>query len=102
METSRISQACSDASYLRIMLGGLIAFTFLAFFPFLGLVGLAVGFVFVKYAVPVLVIRWWIRNAKIQTSEPDFGKAKRTVWFISGISLFVLLFVRISFFGLRL
>src|ERR1700722_6656675 len=41
--TSRISQACSDASYLKIMLGILIPFGILIFFPFLGLAGM-VGF----------------------------------------------------------
>ena len=35
--TSKISQACSDASYLKIMLGILIPFAATIFFPFLGL-----------------------------------------------------------------
>ena len=36
-ETSKISRAHSDASYLKIMLGILIPFGALVFFPFLGL-----------------------------------------------------------------
>jgi hypothetical protein len=50
-------QACSDASYLKIMIGILISFGATIFLPFLGLVVL-VGFVFIKYAVPIMVIRW--------------------------------------------
>jgi hypothetical protein len=68
--TSRISQACSDSSYLKIMLSVLIPFGVLIFFPFLGLAGL-VGFVFLKYAVPVMTIRWWIKYGRIKTTDSD-------------------------------
>jgi hypothetical protein len=37
--TSRISQACSDASYLKIMLGIMIPFGLSILTPFLGLIG---------------------------------------------------------------
>ena len=55
--TSKITQACSDAGYLKVMLGILIPFGALIFFPFLGPAGL-IGFVFIKYAVPAMAIRW--------------------------------------------
>jgi hypothetical protein len=99
--TSKISQACSDASYLKIMLGVLIPFGVLIFFPFLGLAGL-VGFVFLKYAVPVMTIRWWVKYGRIKTTESDFSNARGTVILVSAISFLVLLFLRVNFFTLRL
>jgi hypothetical protein len=99
--TSRISQACSDASYLKIMLGVLIPFGVLIFFPFLGLAGL-VGFVFLKYAVPVMTIRWWVKYGRLKTTDSDFSKARGTVILVSAISFLVLLFLRVNFFTLRL
>jgi hypothetical protein len=99
--TSRISQACSDASYLKVMLGILIPFGILIFFPFLGLAGM-VGFVFIKYAVPVMTIRWWIKYGRIKTTDRDYSSARGTVILVSAISFLVLLFVRVSLFTLRL
>ena len=99
--TSRISQACSDASYLKIMLGILIPFGATIFFPFLGLIGL-VGFVFIKYALPVMIFRWWIKYGHIKTADPDFRSARRTAIWVGAISFLVLLLVRVNLFGLRL
>jgi hypothetical protein len=99
--TSRISQACSDSSYLKIMLSVLIPFGVLIFFPFLGLAGL-VGFVFLKYAVPVMTIRWWIKYGRIKTTDSDFSGARGTVILVSAISFLILLLLRVNFFALRL
>lgn len=99
--TSKISQACSDASYLKVMLGILIPFGILIFFPFLGLAGM-VGFVFIKYAVPVMTIRWWIKYGRIKTTDSDFSSARGTVILVSAISFLILLFLRVTLFGLRL
>ena len=76
-ETSRISQACSDASYLKIMAWALIPFFFLAFTPFLALAG-AAGFWFLKVAIPVMVIRWWVKFAAIKTTDLDYPRARRS------------------------
>jgi hypothetical protein len=99
--TSKISQACSDASYLKIMLGILIPFAAIIFFPFLGLAGL-VGFVFIKYAVPVMVIRWWIKYGRIKASDPDLRSARKTAILVSVVSFLVLLFAHVNLFGLSL
>jgi hypothetical protein len=100
-ETSRVSQACSDASYLKIMLTSLIGFGLLVFVPFLGGAGL-IGFVFVKYAVPVMTIRWWIKFGKLKTSDPDFRTARGTVILVSAVSFLVLAVFRVTLFGFRL
>ena len=101
IETSKISRACSDASYLKIMLGILIPFGALVFFPFLGLAGL-VGFVFIKYAIPVTAIRWWIKYGRMKSQDLDLRKARKTVIVVSVVSLVVLLFVHVHLFGLTL
>jgi hypothetical protein len=98
--TAKISQACSDASYLKIMLAILLPFGAAIFLPFLGLVGL-VGFVFIAYAVPVMVLRWWIKYARIKTTDPDFHRARKTAIWVTAISFLVLLFVRANLLGLR-
>jgi hypothetical protein len=99
--TARISQACNDASYLKIMLGILIPFGLLIFFPFLGLAGL-IGFVFIKYALPIMTIRWWIKYGRIKTADPDLLKARRTVILVSVSALLVLFILHVNLFGLSL
>ena len=99
--TTRISQACNDASYLRIMLGALLPFGLSIFFPFLGLIGI-VGFVFLKYAIPVMAIRWWISFGRIKTPDPDFSRARRTVILVSAADFLVLLLLHVHLFGLTL
>jgi hypothetical protein len=99
--TTRISQACSDASYLKIMLGVMLPFGVMIFIPFLGLAGL-VGFVFIKYAVPVMTIRWWVKYGRLKPADSDFRNARGTAILVSAISFLVLLFLRVTFFGLRL
>lgn len=76
--TSRVSQACSDASYVRILAGSIIAFFVLFLVPFLGFLGL-VGYYLLLVLVPVMSVRWWIRYASIRTQDPDFRRAKRNV-----------------------
>ncbi len=100
-ETSRISQACSDASYLKIMLGVLIPFGLASFVPFLSFIGL-LGFVFIKYAIAVMTIRWWIKYANLKTSDPDFSKARGTAILVSAISALVLIIFRVHLYGLHI
>jgi hypothetical protein len=100
-ETSKISQACSDASYLKIMLGLLIPFGLTIFFPLFGLLGLG-GFIFLKYATIVMSIRWWIKFGRLTTDDRDFRSARGTTIMVSAVSFLVLIFLRANLFGLRL
>lgn len=68
------------------MAWGLLACLALIFVPFLGLAG-AVGFWFLRIAVPVMVIRWWIRFGSIETSDADFPGAKRSAIIVSVVAL---------------
>jgi hypothetical protein len=76
--TSKVSQACSDASYVRILAGSIIAFFVLFLVPFLGIVGL-VGYYVLLVLVPVMAFRWLIRYRSLRTPDPDFRRAKRNV-----------------------
>ncbi|MCL2660935.1 MAG: DUF5305 domain-containing protein [Acidobacteriaceae bacterium] len=98
-ETSRISRACSDASYLRIMLVALIPFAVLIFLPFLSLLGL-IGFIFVKYAVVVMTIRWWIKYGRLKSRDTDLLGARERTIVVGVISLIVLAVARVHVFGL--
>ncbi len=89
-ETSRISQACSDASYLKIMAWAILACLGLLFVPLIGLAG-AAGFWFLRIALPVMVVRWWIKFGGIKTADPDFPGAKRAAVITSVVAVFALL-----------
>ena len=84
--TSRISQACSDASYLKVMAWSLVTFFFLMFVPFVGLAG-AVGLWFLRTAIPVMVVRWWIKFGSIKTDDPDFARAKRAAIIVGIVAM---------------
>jgi hypothetical protein len=73
--TSRISQACSDASYLKIMSWAVGSFFLILFLPIVGLAGY-LGLWFLRFAIPFMSVRWWIKFGKIQTGDPDFSSAK--------------------------
>jgi hypothetical protein len=76
--TTKVSQACSDASYVRILAGSLVVFWLLTIVPFMGLIGV-VGYYVLLVLVPVLAIRWWMRFSSLRSVDPDFRRAKRNV-----------------------
>jgi hypothetical protein len=82
---SRINQACSDASFLRTAAVSILGFLGIMFIPFMGLLGIC-GYYSMIIAVPSLAIRWWVRFHEIETDDPDFRRAKRTVIVISALS----------------
>jgi hypothetical protein len=73
--TTRISQACSDASYLKIMCWAAGSFFLIMFLPLLGAAGY-LGLWFLRFAIPFMSIRWWIKFGRIKTDDPDFSHAK--------------------------
>jgi hypothetical protein len=87
----KINQACSDASYLKIMAGCALAFFILRFVPLFGLIGFG-GFLFLEFAIPVMAIRWWIKFGSIKTDDPEFASAKQAALFVAiGATVFFLL-----------
>jgi hypothetical protein len=90
----KVNQACSDASYLKIMAGSALTFFLLRFVPILGTIGV-VGFLFLEFAIPVMTIRWWIKFGKIKTDDLEFARAKQTAMFvgIGAIIFFLAVFI---------
>lgn len=73
---SKVAKACSDANFLKIMARALAIFFLASLVPFVG--GIAGwGFLFLLIAVPVMLVRWWIKYSGIQTSDQDYEGAKR-------------------------
>jgi hypothetical protein len=101
-ETSRISQACSDASYLKIMAWSVLVCFGIFFVPLIGFIA-AAGFWFLRVAIPIMVVRWWYKFGGIKTDDPDFPGAKRAVIIVSVVAVLLLLNVlSISISGLHL
>jgi hypothetical protein len=88
-ETSRISAACSDASYLNVIGWGIPMFFGLAFLPFIGMAG-ALGLWFLRFAIPYMTGRWWLKYGSLRTADPDFARARRIAIVVSGIAVLML------------
>ena len=71
------------------MAWALLTFFLVMFIPFLGLAGI-VGLWFLRIAIPVMVVRWWIKFGSIKTDDPDFARAKRAVIVVGIIALLAL------------
>jgi heme/copper-type cytochrome/quinol oxidase subunit 2 len=72
---SKVNQACSDASYLRIAAVVMWVLLGLSFIPLLPLVRLGSEITFV--VVLVMIIRWQVKFGGIRTNDPDYPQAKR-------------------------
>jgi hypothetical protein len=79
---ARINRACSDASYLKIAALCAPAFFLIFFIPFMALLG-EFGLLFLSVATPIWIILWCFRFLRIQTDDPDFRRAKKTVFFVA-------------------
>jgi len=72
---ARVNQACSDASYLRIVARAIPVFYLLGLVPFLGMVGSG-AFLLLLVAFPFMALRWWVKFGFLRTADPDYKKAK--------------------------
>ena len=99
---AQVNQACSDASYLKILAGSALTFFLAEFIPFLGLVS-TLGFRFLEVAIPVMSIRWWVKFGSLRTDDPDFASARRiAMWTGIGSGLFLMMVVVLSIVFRRL
>ena len=93
-ETQRkVNQACSDASYLKAAAAVMWGFIGVSFIPFVPLVFWCALVTFV--VVLVLLVRWQVRFDDLNTSDPDYVKAKRAknLSFILWLVAFPVLFI---------
>jgi hypothetical protein len=89
----KVNQACSDASYLRVMAGSMLVFLLLSLLPLVGFVAM-IGFYFLVVAVPIMTIRWWVKFGHLTSDENDWRSAKRTALISAGIwAIFLILII---------
>ncbi len=72
---SRVNQAYSDASFMKTTAFAMWGFLAVSLVPFVPLV--YYGFLFTFVAVIVMVVRWQLLFSGINTSDPDYAKARR-------------------------
>src|SRR2546423_863558 len=75
---AKVNQACSDASYMKTAAFAMWAFLGISLIPFVPLV--YYGFVITFVVVIVLVVRWQLRFSRLNTSDPDYAKARPEPW----------------------
>jgi len=104
---AKVNQACSDASYLKVMAIAVLVTFVLSFVPFVSFLGTC-ALIFLLFAVPIMLVRWWVKFGSLQTSEQDFSRARGIVIGISipgallpFIGLFLLFGMFVSLFGIR-
>lgn len=86
---ARVNRACNDASYLKIAMVCGLVFLGVMFLPIVGGVG-ALGYLFLKFAIPAWTILWFVRFGSIKTDDADLRRARRFMLFI-GIPVTALL-----------
>jgi hypothetical protein len=79
----KVNQACSDASYLRITAGTMLAVAALTGLGIIPLVGYA--FLFLLVAIPVMAIRWRVRFGGVRTDDADFRAARKAPMVAMGL-----------------
>ena len=72
---SKVNQAYSDASYLKTAAFALLSFLAISLIPFMPFVFF--GAVFLFFALVVMLVRWQMKFSNINTTDPDYQKAKR-------------------------
>ena len=72
----KVNNACSDASYTKIVSQALFVFIALGFTPIVSGLG-NLGFLGGFFAVPIMAFRWQMKFGKLKTIDPDYRKAKR-------------------------
>jgi len=97
---AKVNQACSDASFIKTTAWAiLVAFAF-RFVPIVSGLG-SMAFLILLVAVPAMALRWWIKFARIVSSEADFRRARRTVAAIGiPVSILLVMVLAVLFLGL--
>jgi hypothetical protein len=99
-ELSVVNQACSDASYLKIMASTMAVFFFVRFLPFISGVG-TIGFYGLLFFIPAFAARWWFKFGRLPSTDSEYLKARKTVpWVGICIGLLAILMVLLFFWVL--
>src|SRR4051812_19811232 len=79
----RVNRAFSDAGYIKnaaFLMWGLLAASLIPFVPWVSW-----GFLFTFGAVIVLIIRWQLKFGDINTSDPDYQRARSSFYLAIGL-----------------
>lgn len=71
----KVNQAYSDASYTKTTAFAMWGFLGISLIPLVPLV--YYGFILTFFAVIVMVVRWQLKFSNVNTSDPDYTKARR-------------------------
>jgi hypothetical protein len=71
----KVNQAYSDASYMKTAAFAMWGFLGISLIPIVPLV--YYGFLFTFFALIVLIVRWQLKFSNVNTSDPDYTKARR-------------------------
>ena len=88
----KVNLAYSDAMVIRNLAVGMWVFFLVRFIPFVGIVGW-IGMLALLVGVPVKLIIWQAKFGRIETSDPDYKKARtnRLIAFVIWLPLPLLL-----------
>jgi hypothetical protein len=74
----KVNQAGFDAAIVKQLAIWMPVSLLVMFLPIVGFIGL-LGFYVLIIAVPIFLIRWWIKFRGIKTTDPNFKSAKRSI-----------------------
>ncbi len=80
-----VNQACSDASFLKIMAIGVPLSFVISFLPIVSMLG-AWSLIFFCFAVPAMTARWWIKFSRLPSDDTEFRRARKTANLLSVLS----------------
>jgi hypothetical protein len=74
----KVNRAFSDSGYIRnaaLLMWGLLLVSFIPFIP-----GVGMGFLMAGGVVTFMLIRWFVMYGEVKTSDPDYQKARQSVY----------------------
>jgi hypothetical protein len=54
---------------------------------------------FLRFAIPVMCVRWWIKFGSIHTEDPDYTRARTAVSVLAGLLLLGIVGPRLTIGG---
>jgi hypothetical protein len=81
----RVNRAFSDSGYIKnaaFLMWGLLGISLIPLVPWVGL-GSEITF----FILLVLIVRWYIKYGDINTSDPDYQKARHSIYLATGLLL---------------